>query len=218
MSMNLNVNSLSTIEKTNLVKQTYNDIAEKYAEIFFEDHCDDKYVDKFLKDLSGTKILDAGCGVGRECKFAQEKGFEATGIDFAKEIIKEAKNKYSKGNFEVMDVTSLSFQKESFDGIIFINTLFHLPKEQIDLAFSELNRVLKKDGNILLIFQEGDTEMIIAEPLKEGSYTYMHHYTFEFIKSKLNEYNLKIYDYERELVNDKNCPIDKKLVLYVTKK
>ena len=45
----------------------------------------------------------------------------------------------------------------------------------------------------------------------------MQHYTFEFIESKLNENGLMIYDFEREFVNDKNCPINKKLILYVTK-
>ena len=214
---NNNVKELSTTEKIDLVKNTYNVIAEKYVTIFFEDSCDNKYIDKFLNNLSGTKILDAGCGVGNDCKYAQERGFEIVGIDFADEIIKEAKKKYPVGNFKVMDVTQLSFPKETFDGIIFINVLFHLPKSQIDHVFNELNKVLKKGGKMIMIFQEGDEEKIVEEPLERGYYMYMQHYTFEFIERKLKEHNLKVYDFEREVVDDKNCPIDKKLILYVTK-
>ena len=215
---NKNVNKFSTIDKINLVKSNYNSIAKKYAKVFFEDDSDNKYIDKFLKSLSGPKILDAGCGVGGDCKYVQKKGFKAIGIDFAEEMIKEAQKEYPIGNFEVMDVTQLFFKKESFDGIIFKNILFHLPKEQIDSAFRELNRVLKKEGKVILTFQEGNEEKIINEPLKEENYIYMKNYTLEFIKDKLNENNLKIYDIEREQVDDKNCPIDQKTILYITKK
>ena len=215
--LNKNISNFSEKEKIALVKNTYNAIAKEYVNVFYKDTTDCNYINKFLDDLSGLKVLDAGCGIGRDCKYMQEKGFEAIGIDFAEEIIKEAKNNYNLGNFEVMDISKMSFATDSFDGILFTNTLFYIPKSKINLVFSELSRVLKQGGKMLIILQEGNEEKLVTEPLQKGLYTYMQEYSFEHITSVLNKYGLKVYDYKREIVDDKNCPINKKLVLYVTK-
>ena len=214
---NNNIDNLTNEDKINLVKNTYNSIAKKYVDVFFEDYFDQKYIDRFLKDLSGTKILDAGCGIGRECKYVQEKGFEVLGIDFAEEIIKEAQNKFPVGNFKVMDITEMDFKEDSFDGIICINVLFNIPKSKMDGIFKSFGKILKKDGKMIMIIEEGNEERIINEPLNEGLYTYMQDYTMDFISNKLNENGLKIYDYEREIYDSENCPLKQKLIIYVTK-
>lgn len=211
------INKIPTIEKINLVKTIYNEIAEDYVNTFFEDYIDNRFVDKFLNDVSGMKLLDAGCGVGRECKHAQEKGFEIVGVDFSEELIKEAQKIYPQGHYKVMDITQLDFPEEYFDGIIFINTLIHIHKSQSNIVFSKLSKVLKKDGKMLIILQEDDEEKFVEEPLKKGSYTYIQGYSFKDMEKLLNKYDLKIYDYEREFVNDEYCPLNKKLILYVTK-
>ena len=77
----------------------------------------------FLNKLpKGGNILDAGCGIGRENKYVTEKGFEPIGIDFSENMISESRKKYPCGQFEIMDLSKLTFKENSFDGIIFINT------------------------------------------------------------------------------------------------
>ena len=212
-----NVKLLTDEEKMKTVLDNYNDIAKKYAIEFKNDYSDIKYVDKFLSGLSGKKVLDVGCGIGRECKYVGEKGFYITGIDFSKEIIEEAKKIYPSGKFEVKDLTKMNYPEKSFDGLIFINTLFHIPESKLEETFEGCSRVMEKNGKMLLIFQEGDKELLEEEPLKKENLVYMHHYSFKLIEKNLKKHNLKIDGFEREETYDPNCPIDKKLILYFTK-
>lgn len=77
MLENRDMGNLTTQEKTKSVIDDYDAIAREYAEDFYNDTSDDRYIDKFLKLLNGKKILDAGCGVGEDCKYVEQKGFEA---------------------------------------------------------------------------------------------------------------------------------------------
>ena len=213
-----NISKLTDEEKIKTVLANYNDIAKDYVINFWNDTCDNKYIDGFLNDLPGKKILDLGCGIGKDEYYISNKGYDIIGIDFAENVIKEAKNKFPSCKFEIKDLTDLNYPSNSFDGIIFINTLFHIPEKKLFNTFKNINRILKSNGKMLMIFQEGEKEFLQEEPLKKGNYVYMHEYTFEFINSVLNAHNLKIYNFERENENDKNCPINKKLILYIEKK
>lgn len=61
---NENMQKLTTIEKKRGIISNYDDISKEYAKDFFYDTSDNKYIDIFLQNLNGMKILDAGCGNG----------------------------------------------------------------------------------------------------------------------------------------------------------
>ena len=46
--------------------------------------------DKFLKLLTGKKVLDFGCGSGRDTKHFFESGFDVTATDGSEELCKSA--------------------------------------------------------------------------------------------------------------------------------
>ena len=215
---NNDISLLTEEEKIDTVRQNFNAIAKEYMEQFYEESCDHIYLDKFLKDLNGKKILDAGCGIGKENKYVTDKGFDPIGIDFAENMILECKKRNPNSKFEVMDLSRLTFSEDSMDGIIFINTLLYIPKGKLDEIFSGFNKVLKKSGKMIIITQEGDLERLEEEPIAKGNYVYVCHYTFDYLKTILKKYDFSIYDYERETVEDEKCPINKKLILYIQKK
>ncbi len=80
MSENPDIKNLTTQEKTKSVVYNYDDIAREYAEEFYNDTSDNKYIDKFLQSLNGKKILDAGCRVGEDCKYI-EHNFRVDSFD-----------------------------------------------------------------------------------------------------------------------------------------
>lgn len=104
MSKNKNVQDLTTKEKIESVIGDYDDIAREYAEEFYDDTSDNNYIDRFLQSLSGTRILDAGCGVGEDCKYVEQKGFDAIGIDLSEGMLQIAREKYPEGKFKKMDM------------------------------------------------------------------------------------------------------------------
>src|SRR3989344_6150469 len=95
--------------------QDYNRIAEIYSK-FSEEKLMQYQLVKFEIYLKGKKILDAGCGSGRDSAYLTEDGYDVTGIDLSEEMIKIAKTK-SYAKFKIMDFRNISFKKESFDGV-----------------------------------------------------------------------------------------------------
>lgn len=193
------IESLTTEEKTKSVIDDYNDIAREYAEEFYDDTSDDKYIDKFLQSLSGKKILDAGCGIGADCKYVEQKGFEAIGIDLAADMLKIAREKYPNGKFQTMDMTNISYPDNSFDGIISNCSLFHIPVELLPQTLEEFKRVLRPNGKLLLILQEGNEETMVEEPYRPGVYIYMNYFSAESIAEFLREHNFKVDEFDREV-------------------
>lgn len=110
-------------------------------------------VKKFIKYLKkGAKILEIGCGSGRDSIFLAKKGFDVVGIDISAEAIKKAKAK-SKGYSNLSLIRGraehLPFKTSSFDAVYSIWTLQFCPLKQ---AAKEIYRVLKKGGIAYLAF------------------------------------------------------------------
>lgn len=165
---NENMQKLTTIEKKKGVIADYDDIAKEYAEEFFYDTSDNKYIDAFLQSLDGIKILDVGCGNGKDCKYISEKGFEVNGIDLSVGMLAIAKEKVPNGKFEVMDIADIIYPENSYDGIISNCSLFHIPSEELPKTLESFARILKPNGKLLLILQEGLGETMIEEPYRPG--------------------------------------------------
>lgn len=193
-----NINSLNTEQKVKSVIKDYDDIAREYADEFYEDTSDNKYIDKFLDSLTGKCILDAGCGVGEDCRYVEQKGFSAIGIDLSKGMLDIAREKYSQGKFKIMDMTSIAYPYNTFDGIISNCSLFHIPTELLPQTLEEFKRVLKTNGKLLLILQEGYGETMVEEPYRPGVYLYMKYFSIENISELLRQHNFKVEGFERE--------------------
>ena len=74
-----------------------------------------KTQDKFLDKLQGKRILDFGCGSGRDTKYFLEKGYEVDAVDGSEELCKAA-SKYTG-----IQVRQMLFQEiielNRYDGI-----------------------------------------------------------------------------------------------------
>ena len=110
--------------------------------------------------LAGTKLLDIGCGLGREAFALSDLGYEVIGIDISKEVISQVKQLsagkgYSIPFFEY-DGSSLPFHADSFDVVlIWAQTFGLLYGNEFRLTYlAECKRVLKSGG--LLSFSAHD--------------------------------------------------------------
>lgn len=108
-------------------------------------------------NLKGNfKILDAGCGAGDLIYYLSKNSTTNNtiiGIDFSSQMLKKAKKRFANNKnifFKKVDLTAkLPFSDNSFDGIACISVLFSLPSARTTI--SELQRVLKKDGKIIVV-------------------------------------------------------------------
>jgi ubiquinone/menaquinone biosynthesis C-methylase UbiE len=111
-----------------------------------------------------AKILDIGCGMGREAFGLYDMGFDLTGADISEKAIKTANIYASESNrqipFLVANGMNLPFQDNSFDVvIIWAQTLGIVYNKSNQIAFlKECNRVLKTGG--IISFSGHDREYL----------------------------------------------------------
>ena len=188
----MSINNLTVEQKKQGVIADYDDIAKEYAEEFFEDTSDNKYIDIFLDSLEGIKILDVGCGNGKDCKYISQKGFDINGIDLSVGMLSIAKEKVPNGKFEVMDMTDITYPDDSYDGIISNCSLFHIPTEELPKTLESFRKILKPNGKLLLILQDGNGEMMVEEPYRPGVHIYMNYFSTSQIQELLQQYGFEI--------------------------
>lgn len=96
-----------------------------------------KLIDKYV---AGKKILDIGCGRGFYVDYLVSQGFDAYGLDFVTQFIKEAKRS-KKGTFVKGEAEKLPFKDNEFDTTILFNILEHGDEGKL---LGEAKRVTKK--------------------------------------------------------------------------
>jgi len=111
-----------------------------YAESFTE----------FLKNKKfHGKIVDIGCGTGRDVNVFVQHGLNALGIDNSEKEIALTKQKFPKLRFEVQDAEHLDFASNSIDACYTINVIHYVDKEK---AINEILRILKPRGYFFIHF------------------------------------------------------------------
>ncbi len=106
---------------------------------------------------SGIRVLDVGCGVGRDLAWFRAQGARVIGIDRSAGMLAMA-NDAVDGGVARMDMQALAFRMGSFDLIWCIAPLLHLPKREAPMALAEMRRVLRPGGVLALSLQEGNGE------------------------------------------------------------
>lgn len=111
-----------------------------------------------------ARILDVGCGMGREAFNLYDIGFNITAIDISEKAIKGAKKLAAESNrnitFLLTDGINLPFDDNSFDVVIIWNQTFGLIyNESNQVAFlKECKRVLRDNGIISFSGHEREYE------------------------------------------------------------
>lgn len=137
--------------------ETYNKISKIYAD-YTEKKLMQYQLSKFTLLLLGKKVLDAGCGVGRDVDYMREDGLDAVGVDLSEGILDEAKKRYPKSKFKLMDFRKMSFKNGSFDGIWSMAGIVHVDRSEVLSVLKEFSRVLKAKGALYVAVVEGEGE------------------------------------------------------------
>lgn len=104
----------------------------------------------------GGKILDLGCGSGRDSKHFIEMGYEITAIDGSKELC-ELASEYIGGEVLYMDFSEMDYD-EQFDGVWACASLLHVDRKSIEGILKKVHRSIKSSGVMYASFKEGTKE------------------------------------------------------------
>jgi len=99
-------------------------------------------------------ILDLGFGTGRHTVYLAKNGFKVYGIDISKEgkkiTLERLKKSNLKAKLKISSMSGLPYPDKFFDAVVSTYVVHHAVKRDILKTFSEINRILKKSGFLVL--------------------------------------------------------------------
>lgn len=136
--------------------KTYDKTAGYYAKNFNTPSYWLPQYERFEKMLHGKKIIDVGCGTGRDLLYFMRHGYDVTGIDASAGMLSEARKYAPDGKFLKMNMLRLNFPDASFDGVWCCASLLHIKKEDARKVLLGFNRILKDGGIAFVSLREGE--------------------------------------------------------------
>jgi len=104
------------------------------------------------------KILDAGCGSGRDIRYFENRGYFASGFDSSSAMVNLARE------FTGVDIQLQTFQEfqanQLYDGIWACASMLHVGRSEIDDVLSRLINGLKLNGVLYMSFKYGTEDRI----------------------------------------------------------
>lgn len=180
-------------------------------------HKDIKKLIKIFKKGEVEKILDLGCGNGRNLIYLIKQGFTAYGIDTSEEGIKMAKILLKKDGLKVRLRIGSIFEKlpygsNFFDAITVIQVIQHGKLKDIKNAIVEIERVLKPKGILFVTlcgrFSKGKLRYCIVKTAKKiaprtyvptiGDEIGLTHYIYNKAIVKKHFKNFKMIDFWKD--------------------
>lgn len=137
-----------------------------------------KYYDKFLylfvrrirykilkiaQKYKYETILDVCCGTGNQLKLLKKHGFNGIGVDLSEAMLEIADWGKFKANCLEQDAENIDFSDDSFDMTMIAFALHEKSKSSTQKILSEMLRLTKKDGHIIIVdFEISDETFYIS--------------------------------------------------------
>lgn len=112
---------------------------------------------RFASMLSaGGRVLDLGCGSGRDSLAFLKAGFDVDAIDGSKQMVEAAK---SLTGLDVVQALFDEYEPDGlYDGIWACNSLLHVASDDLSFLIEKYSKALKPNGIFYLSFKLGDYE------------------------------------------------------------
>jgi cyclopropane fatty-acyl-phospholipid synthase-like methyltransferase len=104
-------------------------------------------------NLPAGDLLDLGCGAGEPfARWFLDRGWDVTGVDFSSEMLNLARRHAPEMKTICADMREVEFDKSTFDAIISIYSLFHVPRESHLYLFQNWQKWLRPGGKVLFTY------------------------------------------------------------------
>ena len=117
-----------------------------------------KRIDRLIKIEPSDRVLEVGCGRGHLTKAISDRGTDIVGIDANPQAQEVAGN----GLVKRMDAESLDFDDATFDVIVSVHAIEHIPG--LETALAEMGRVLRPGGHAVFVYPAEPVRGLYAVP------------------------------------------------------
>ena len=124
------------------------------------DHDVSQNIDALLRQIKGEppfRILDFGCGPGRDLVALRARGHLPVGLEGSPKLAAMARE-HSDCEVWQQDFVALDLPPGRFDGIFANASLFHVPSSELPRVLGELRAALKPDGVLFASNPHGDND------------------------------------------------------------
>lgn len=138
-----------------VVAAGYDRIAARYAEwqTRIVDDPRDRYVEQLLAGLPDTPdILEIGSGAGVEPTPTFANRGRLVGIDISEAQVERARTNVPNARFIHADILEVKFDDESFDAVVALYVLTHIPTSELADLLGQISRWLRPHGVFLATF------------------------------------------------------------------
>ena len=131
-------------KNTNRTIEYYNTHADRYSEITRNADMSDIYK-RFEENLKpGSRILDLGCGSGRDSKYFLDKGYDVVSLDASETMCKKTYELTGRPalNMRIEDINC----ENEFDAVWACASMLHVDKGDMIKIFAKVMKALKIGG------------------------------------------------------------------------
>lgn len=149
-------------------RSSYDRLAADYAD-HFRDTMAGQPVELAMLALFASlvdgPVLEVGCGTGLATAHLHGLGVDVTGVDLSPGMLDVARRTCPEVDFEVASMLALPHADAPFAGVVAWYSTIHVPDDLLPTALSELARVLRPGGHLMLGFQVGDEPLHMTSAL-----------------------------------------------------
>jgi SAM-dependent methyltransferase len=135
-----------------------------------------EWIDELVARLPAEPVvLELGCGAGSYATSVFSERGDLLGIDISAEQVKRARQRYPDARFMEADFTEVDLGRGSFDAVVCVYVLNHVPRADLPRLLSVAGGWLKAGGYFLGSFGrsggEGVEDDWLGVPMFFASYT-----------------------------------------------
>ena len=119
------------------------------------------YLSERWQNYGKKKVLDLGCGLGRNSVYFATKGFDVTAIDISDYAIsyteKQAQDNHLDIDCRLGDFMEMDIPEDTYDAIIVYNVVFQQNTEAFKKLITKIKKALKVGGELYITLISKDT-------------------------------------------------------------
>jgi SAM-dependent methyltransferase len=182
------------------VRESYDAVAESYAEVL-RDALTDSPADRAVLGLfaelvraaGGGEVADLGCGPGRITGHLAALGLDVRGIDLSPGMVAVARREHPGLRFDMGSLAGLDLADGSLAGALAWYSLIHFPAEALPAVLTEVGRVLRAGGQLVVAFQVGEDPVRLREAYGHAVRLVVHRRRPEQVAALLTDAGLRVH-------------------------
>lgn len=142
----------------------YDQIAQIWSKTHNNPNYWQKEIEKLILYVPSGKIIELGCGNGRDAKELIARGYQYLGIDASVEMLQLAIQNNHHSPFLTMNIYDIDvLATVKFDAFWASTSLLHIEKKRIDEVLQKIKNLLKPGGVGFISLKPGAGEEIVEK-------------------------------------------------------